>query len=47
MQRAWEGTMSDWLTRLLDTLAFFVWLAVGTMVLFMPLLWRMYVEVSQ
>ncbi|KKK96394.1 hypothetical protein LCGC14_2663230 [marine sediment metagenome] len=37
--------MSDWLARLLNTLAFFVWLVVGTMVLFMPLLWWTYVEV--
>ena len=37
--------MSDWLTRLLNTLAFFVWLVVGTMVLFMPLLYWGYVEV--
>ncbi len=37
--------MSDWLARLLNTLAFFVWLVVGTMVLFMPLLYRMYGEV--
>jgi heme exporter protein D len=37
--------MSDWLARLLNTLAFFVWLGVGTMVLFMPLLWMTYVEV--
>ena len=45
MQQTWEGTMSDWLARLINTLAFFVWLAIGTMVLFMPLLYRTYVEV--
>ena len=37
--------MSDWLARLLNTLAFFVWLVIGTMVLFMPLLYGIYVEV--
>lgn len=37
--------MSDWLARLLNTLAWLVWLVIGTLVLFMPLLWRGYVEV--
>jgi len=37
--------MSDWLGRLLNTLAFFVWLGIGTMVLFMPLLYGICVEV--
>jgi hypothetical protein len=37
--------MSDWQARLLNTLAFFVWLVVGILVLFMPLLWRGYMEV--
>ena len=37
--------MSGWLIRLLNTLAFLLWLGVGTLVLFMPLLYRTYVEV--
>ncbi len=37
--------MSNWLARLLNTLAFLVWLLIGTMVLFMPLLYGIYVEV--
>ena len=37
--------MSDWLPRLLNTLAFFVWLGIGTLVLFMPLSYRGYMEV--
>ena len=45
MQQTWEGPMSDWLARLLNTLALFVWLTIGTMVLFMPLLYGTYVEV--
>jgi hypothetical protein len=39
--------MTDWLARLLNTLAFFVWLGIGTMVLFMPLLYGIYVEVMR
>ncbi len=45
MQQTWEGPMSGWQARLLNTLAFFVWLGVGTMVLFLPLLYGIYVEV--
>ena len=42
-----EVLMSDWQARLLNTLAFFVWLAIGTLALFMPLLYGIYVEVGQ
>ena len=45
MQQTWEGPMSDWQARLLNTLAFFVWLTIGTLGLFMPLLYGIYGEV--